>query len=235
MSDLDLEHDDLCYSESEGPEGEGEEEASPSNVAKVASVASPASRAGAKNSAGKGQKQPKQGQEKKKEQVRKRGGKVQWKDGKRLCTDCGRWIPIADFPEGKGSCTRDFNAMRVLRAMAKTKEDQDWLKDQIKDPKKLRRLLTGYSARCCTDRKKRAKRNAFSIVGYKEEVRRSEAILYDGVWEMMCSKQYVHWAGKPKNGGAGTENKNKTKQNKITWLGTSEIQLILCLWDETNH
>lgn len=63
--------------------------------------------------------------------------------------------------------------------------------------------MTAYNVRVSPEvcGNNRNKENAFCIAQYQEEVKQSEAIISDGVFEMMNVAAYVHFAQKPKNGG----------------------------------
>ena len=64
-----------------------------------------------------------------------------------------------------------------------------------------------YKNRCVpvvtkgTNGKIELRRPIFPIVQYVQERKQEEAILRDGVFEMMCLRQYQHWMAKARNGG----------------------------------
>ena len=63
------------------------------------------------------------------------------------------------------------------------------------------------------------KRNAFSLVKYKEEMRQTESLIFDGVGEMMNVEAYVKWAGAPENGGKDAAEATKVWNDKYNAPG----------------
>ena len=133
----------------------------------------------------------------------KPGTRCKAKDGKKYCAGCQTYLDIAEFPLGKALCSKDWNAARNVESAAKAQGQQSW-RDVVKaDPQQFMEVIQAYHVRCSPHAigLKRAKHGAFCITTYREEIRQSQQILMDGACGMMNSAAYVHWAGKPRNGG----------------------------------
>ena len=115
------------------------------------------------------------------------------------CPACGKYLPVACFPQGSGQCTRDRKAVQNLRVAAKNQGQDKWWIEVCSDPKQLQKVIKNYHYRC--PEAKESKRSNFPIATYIEEIRQEHAILTDGVYEMMNERQFIHFFGKPKNGG----------------------------------
>ncbi len=100
-------------------------------------------------------------------------------------------------------CGPAWNACRNLEAAARRQGQKEWWETIKSNPTSLKKVVAAYHARVTPEvtGAKKAKKDAFCIAQYREEVRRFEALLKDGVFEMMNQAAYVHWAAKAKNGG----------------------------------
>jgi hypothetical protein len=140
--------------------------------------------------------------------------------GMKFCAPCGKEHPVSEFAAGKPVCGPVWNAMRNLGGAAARQQQSDWWEAVKANPKLLKTVVAAYFIRVqpevgiqgAADKKGKAKRDAFCIGTYREEVKRAEQLLKDGVYEMMNEAAYCHFAGKAKNGGIGHD------EAKQLWL-----------------
>jgi hypothetical protein len=69
-------------------------------------------------------------------------------NGKKLCPCCNKMLPIEQFPVGSGNCGTDKKAIQNLVYTAKTQGKESWMKEQMEDPVKLRKLVQAYKDKC---------------------------------------------------------------------------------------
>ena len=127
------------------------------------------------------------------------------KKGHKFCAGCQEQLPLASFPASKALCKKDYNACRNLQAHAKATNQLEWFEKTRNDPSSFARLLRSYHARTQAPGKKYAKRCAFPIAEYREEISQEESLQAQGVFEMMHLRRFIHWAGKPGNQGLEAE------------------------------
>lgn len=144
-------------------------------------------------------------------QARGKANKV--KNGAKSCAPCGKEHPAAEFPVGKNMCGLAWNAMRNLEACAKRQNHEEWWASVKAHPAKLKKVVAAYSVRVSPEVTgcKRAKKDAFCIASYAEEVRQAEQVLSDGVYEMTNSAAYIAWAAKAENVGLDAD------EAKLKW------------------
>ncbi len=69
-------------------------------------------------------------------------------NGKKLCPCCGKMLPVEEFPIGSGNCGTDKRIIHNLVYTAKVQGKEAWLKEQMEDPAKLRKIVQAYKDRC---------------------------------------------------------------------------------------
>jgi hypothetical protein len=133
----------------------------------------------------------------------KRGKYNKAVNGKKLCGCCNKMLPLEKFPAGSSQCLPDRQAIQNLKNASKSQGQDAWWAEVIADPKKLRAVLGNYFTRC--PQKEGKKRAVFPIAQWVEEVRQSESVIRDGVYEMMHVKAFAHFISKPQNGSMEPE------------------------------
>ena len=125
------------------------------------------------------------------------------KSGQRQCSICQKWMDQSMFPAGKAMCGADWRAYRNVEACARSQEQQAWWDEVRHSPKKLKETITAYHVRCSPEITglSRNKRNGFHIAQFREEVRRAEQMLFDGVYEMLNLVAFQKFKALPENGG----------------------------------
>ena len=118
---------------------------------------------------------------------------------KKWCPPCGKYEPKELFPPGSGQCAAGRQIMQNLKNQSRAQGREKWWEETCADPKKLVRVCNNYKCRCPPPPPGK-KREGFNIAVYLEEIRQEQAVLYDGIQEMMSLPHFVSWMAKPKNG-----------------------------------
>ena len=125
--------------------------------------------------------------------------------GTKFCNGCNKYHPISDFPAGKAMCGMANNAMRNIKSAAVAQKQTDWFKEVEDDPSTTRLAIKAYLTKCGRGDRQRAKKNAFCIAYYKEEVRQTSGTYFDAEMEMLSLLAYQKWVAAPENGGYDPE------------------------------
>mgnify|MGYP001813951621 CR=1 FL=1 len=135
------------------------------------------------------------------------------KDGKKYCAPCGKWLPLDQFPSGSAQRGEDRKALQNLKNAAVAQQQGAWWDEVTRDPKKLRDVVKKYKQRVPPPGKKR--KEPFMVLQYIEERRQEQAVLLDGVLEMMTERAFVVWMAKPKNGCMDPEEAKREWKKKL--------------------
>ena len=121
--------------------------------------------------------------------------------GKKQCKDCIKLKLVADFGLQKPSCFTCCRAIDNTRTAAELQGEMEWFNEQLTTPQKKMKLIDGYNrkvgAAACT--KKRKGLGSFNVAQYKQQIKNEEALLRDGVYEMMHECAFEVHARKPKH------------------------------------
>ena len=126
-------------------------------------------------------------------------GRKKVSNGKKFCPAHNKMEPIENFPQGSGQCGEGRKIVQNLRNAAKAQDQMPWFESIARDPKKLAKAVHAYQVRCPPPPPNK-RRASFATLKYVEEVKQEQAVIYDGILEMMSLPHFVCWMGKPKNG-----------------------------------
>jgi hypothetical protein len=142
--------------------------------------------------------------------------------GTKFCSGCNKYHPISDFPAGKAMCGMANNAIRNIKSAAIAQKQTEWFKQVQDDPNSTRLAIKAYLMKCGRGDKQRAKKNAFCIANYREEVRQTSGTYFDAEMEMLNLLAYQKWVALPENGGYDPE------EAKARWIEFRDAPNAIC-------
>lgn len=136
------------------------------------------------------------------------------KKGFKVCRACQKSKPLSAFALNQVVDMECKKALDVIGKKAKQQGKVDWLKNAKKDPKKLKHLVTSYRNACAEAEKVGAKKAAWNLAEYVEEVRSTSEMVGIGRGKLMWRDQAIDF-WRSTDGGAHTKQESEAKWEEL--------------------